>query len=381
MLRTIFLICSTVYFASAAGMGIAQPSPQAFFKIVNATGPGQSTNGGASVRLPVLSFVVDNNLGLRPMIGIPGSASIGSALDLGFEVVRAAAPPGHDYILAMTNEGSWPRLLQVRGGTITIRSTDSFDHQHPQSSTCEWPADAPWPKRRRPSQCLVEPFLTDGATNIDRIALSPTGSAAAFFSESQQRIYAFTNLSESPTLLGKFEVGGLGPISAMAISDDGQNVALGVSEGDTGALVLVSLNLPPRLIASMRHPSAIAFLRRSDDAIIADDVENRIYMLSGRAVFTVATAENGISGPIGIAVSNDNQRIFVGNSQSGSVTTIGPNGVVREPRYCNCTLTGLHPTNTDSVFRLTDSSGGPVLLLDANGAAPRMIFAPLSPQF
>jgi len=374
MYRTAVRICLIACFASLGGRGNAA-QPQAAFKIVNGSDNGQ--NGGA-VALPVLSFVLDNTHRLRPLIGIVGAASIGSALDLDFDVVQAAIPPGHDYVLAMTNASTWPLLLQVHGGTITVRSIDSFmSRQRQQQSDCSQPADAPLPRRGNRSECSLEPSPAEGTT-INRIALSPAGSAAALFSEAQRSIYVLTNLSQSPALLGTFLVRDLGALSAFGVSDDGKTVAVGVSDGDTGSLFLLSPGQPARLIAPMRHPSAITFLYGSDSAVISDDVENKIYTVSNGQGVTAATAENGISRPIGLAVSHDNQRIFVGNSQSGSVTTIGPNGNVAEPRSCNCTLTGLYPTNSDSVFRLTDFSGGPVLLFDATAAAPRMIFVPMT---
>lgn len=299
-----------------------------------------------SVTLPVLSFVTDSTHGLRPVIGIAGSASIGAVVDLGFEITRAEVPPSHDYILAMTKESNWPLLIQLRGGAATVRS-----------------------------------MTLDEAIKIDRIALSPAGSSAAFFSESQHRIYVVANLPKEPAPLGAFDMSQVGKVVAFALGDDGRTAAAGVSDGETGAVFLLTLNQAPRLIASMRHPSVIAFLHKSDSAVVADDVENNVYALRDGQLFRIATAEQGISGPIGIAVSNDNQRIFIGNSVSGSVTAIGPYGDVAEPKSCNCALTGLHATNADSVFRLTDFSGGPVLLFDGNAEAPRIIFVPAGSQF
>jgi DNA-binding beta-propeller fold protein YncE len=269
---------------------------------------------------------------------------VGAALDLGFDVLQAAIPPDHDYILATTSENNRPVLLQVRGDSITPRSMNEL-------------------------------------SKIDRIALSPTGSVAAFFSESERRIYAFGNLSQSPILLGKFETGELSSVSVLGISDDGRTVVLGASDGVTGSLFLINMNQVPRLIASMRHPSAVRFLHNSDDAIIADDLDNKVFVLSGGQVFAVATAEDGISAPVGIAVSNDNKKAFVGNSKPGSVTTIELFGRVSEPVPCNCTLTGLHATDTDSVFRLTDFSGTPILLFDGNSPVPRMMFVPVGSQY
>jgi hypothetical protein len=216
-------------------------------------------------------------------------------------------------------------------------------------------------------------------TKIDRIALSPTGSAAAFLSESQGRMYVLTNLSGSPALTGEFEVGHLGTLTAFGISDDARTVAIGASDGSTGSLFLVTVNRTgtPRLVGSTPRPSAIHFLRASGNAVVADDVENKVYALFSELVFPIAVAEQGVSGPVGLAVSRDNQRVFVGNAASGSVTTVTLNSGATETKSCDCTLTGLHETSADSVFRLTDPTNGPVLLFDASAATPRMALVPL----
>jgi hypothetical protein len=182
-----------------------------------------------------------------------------------------------------------------------------------------------------------------------------------------QRVYA----------AGQVNVSGLGSVTAIAVSDDGSTVAIGVSDGQTGSLFVAGTGTQPRKVASLSHPAAITFLRNSIGAVVADDLANTIYSLSGGQIFAIASSQDGISAPVGIATSNDNQRVFVANAQSGSVVTLALSGTVTAPVYCNCTVTGLYPTNTDSVFRLTDFSGSPVLLFDANRAAPRITFIPV----
>lgn len=359
MLKTMFRVSLTLSFAFVAGMGNAQQT----LKPVTTQ--------------PVLTFLQDNSGGLRPLTGIAGSASVGAPLDLGFGIEQAAIPPDHDYVLATTNQSNWPLWLQVRGDTVTVRSIDPFSN-HPDSGQTECgpdEADRPWGQRT--SGCQTQTSQEDQAPRIDRIALSSTGSAAAFFNESQGRIYTVGNLSQSPTLLGEFGVGAPGSVSAFGVSDDGRTLAVGVSDGSTGSLFFLNPNQAPRLIASMRHPSAIQFLHNSDNAVIADDVDNKIFGLVDGQFFALATSKDGISGPIAVAVSNDNQRAFVGSSD-GAVTTLGPYGAVSKPMYCNCALTGLHSTNTDSVFRLTDFSGGTVSLFDGGSRLSRIILVPVS---
>jgi hypothetical protein len=209
---------------------------------------------------------------------------------------------------------------------------------------------------------------------FDRVSLSPTGSAAALFSQSQGHIYVFVNLAQAPTLLGAFSVRDAAGLNTFAITDDGRTAALGFSSGETGSLYIQTLNGPIRPIPSLQRVSAVAFLRGSDTLIAADDAQNEIYSVTGGQVVAIATADNGVAGPVAVAASNDNQRILVANASAGSVTVIGPTGI-SDPLPCHCTLSGLYPTNADSVFRLTQFSGGPVLLVDAAGATPRLIFA------
>ena len=221
----------------------------------------------------------------------------------------------------------------------------------------------------------------DRSPRINRIALSATGSAAALFSESDGRIYAFSNLSNSPKILGTFEVGALGTVSAFGISDDGRSVVFGISDGATGSVYQIDSRQDPRLIASMHHPSAIQFLRNSDGAIIADDIDNSIYALSSGQIYPIAGSADGIATPAGLAISNDNQKAFVGNSGTGSVTTIGLSGTGTQNAACNCTLAELQPTSADSVFELTGFSGGSISLFDGNSATPRMLLVPVGAQF
>jgi len=379
MFKTIFRISFALCLALIASRSNAQQASQPVFTIVNGFDATQSTSrGNASVSLPVLGFVLDQAGGLRPLIGVAGSASVGSPLALGVGIVRAAIPPNHDYILAITADSNWPLLLQVRGNTITVGTGNVFfSNRNTQTGAC-YEADSLEDRGRY--RCRGRAGM-DLSPRIDRIALSATGSAAALFSESNGRIYTFSNLSQSPRLLGTFEVGALGTVSAFGISDDGRRVVFGVSDGATGSVYLIDSSQDPRLIASMHHPSAIRFLRNSDGAIIADDIDNTIYAFSGGQIYAIAGSADGIATPAGVAISTDNQRVFVGNSRTGSVTTIGLGGTGTQSASCNCALAELQPTSADSVFELTGFSGGSISLFDGNSATPRMILVPVGAQF
>jgi hypothetical protein len=307
-------------------------------KIANAQSPIASP---ASVNQPVLTYVLDTEQHVRPVIGVVGAASVGAAVDVGFDISQVAVPAMNNYVLAMT-DGNWPTVLAARNGSLT-------------PATPLQPG--PW---------------------IDRVALSPSGSAAVFLSSSQHRIYAYTGLSKLAISRWQIDLEAVDPVSAIAISDDGRNVAIGTFGGQYGALFIATPGHHPRLIGAMRHPVAIAFLHNSANAVVADDVDNAIYSLSNGQIARIAATEDGISSPGGLGISNDNQRVFVANLESESISVIGPDGNIAAPVPCKCTLTGLYPTNADSVFRLTDFSGSPILLFDANRAEPRITFVPVS---
>jgi len=332
-----------------------------------------ATQLSGSVASPVLSFVVDSLGALRPLMGIPGSASVGMALNLNLEISQAAVPPGHEYILAETNSGVL--LLKAQGDSVTQQTINGLGNPASSRLASCYALGIKSSENRKLSTCSQSPSSPTVTPTIDRIVLSSIGSAAALYSESEARIYSVGNLYQSPVVVATFDLSAFGKPTAFAITDDGQTLAMGVAAGGPGSLLLVNSGRPARLIGTMNHPSAIRFLSNSTNAIVADDADNKIYMLSNSQLFAIASGDDGISTPVAIALSNDNQRVFVGNSQPSSVTTLQLSGSSAGSTVCHCTLTGLYPTNTDSVFRLTDYSGGPVLLFDGSGAKPRIVFA------
>jgi hypothetical protein len=380
MFKKLFHISFVLCLVFIASRSNAQQGAQPLFTIVNGSnGVQTSSNGNPSVTLPVLGFVLDQSGGLRPVIGIAGSASVGAPLGLGFPVVRAAMPANPDYVLAMTGDSGWPVLLQVRGNTITVRPlTSLLGNTGAKAGKCY---QANLFNDRARSGCDVDSAAVDAPSGIDSIAVSPTGSAAGLLSQSEARIYAFSNLSQAPALLGTFETGGLGSVSAFGISDDGSTVIVGASSPNPGTLYLINSGQAPRMIAMIQHPAAVQFLRNNNSAIVADDIDNKIYQVTNGQLLAIASADDGIAAPAGIGISNNNQKVFVGNLASGAVTTLSLNGAVAQSIPCNCALTGIQPTSADSVFEVTGFSGGPISLFDGSSATARMIFVPVRAQF
>jgi hypothetical protein len=335
----------------------------------------QTTQPTGSVALPVMSYLLDNAGGLRPLIGIPGSASIGAALPLNLQVSQAAVPPGHDYILINGDGGVI--LLNGLTSSPTLQTINGFSNVSNRLAACD-ALDGVLPVNRKVPTCADRPLANSVVHPVGKIVLSASGSAAALYSESEGRIYSLGNLPLSATVMDSFEISALGSPSAVAISDDGHTVSLGTA---SGSLFFLTSGQTPQPIRTIHHPSAIRFLSNSTDAIVADDLDNAVYMVSNGQLFGIANADDGISTPVAVALSSDNQRVFVGNSQTGSVTTLHLSGGPAESTICNCSLTGLYPTSTDSLFRLTDYSGGSISLFDSTAMQPRIVYVPAGPRF
>src|SRR5262249_7728499 len=152
-----------------------------------------------------------------------------------------------------TQGNNWPVMLQIRNGAITLQS-DFFNNQNqPACHVVDDEVSSRAPKNPDCSRAVV----AEATAVIDRIALSPTGSAAALFSSSDGRIYVFTNLYQRVSAAGQVNVSGLGSVTAIAVSDDGSTVAIGVSDGQTGSLFVAGTGTQPRMVASLSHPAAI----------------------------------------------------------------------------------------------------------------------------
>jgi DNA-binding beta-propeller fold protein YncE len=136
------------------------------------------------------------------------------------------------------------------------------------------------------------------------------------------------------------------------------------------------------MIAGVGQAAAVSFLSKSHDALLADRQANEALLLrdvTGAAVrVPLAGGAQGISGPVAIEASEDNKRVFVADSGGSGVSILElQTGTVKHFSTAG-SVSGLHRLRGDSVFRLTDFSGNPLLLLDAGAAESRIVFVPSS---
>ena len=295
---------------------------------------------------PILGFVFDPRAhAVQPILGIPGASLLGAPLDFSFNIADAATSPRQDYILVLTADNHALRLL-------------------------------------RPARAGFSSNSIDGVMQaLDRVFISPTGSAAAVYRIADGLIQVVTGLPDSPAVQQVLLRANPGDMfSSVAISDDGTAVLAASSETDSPLLNVFGHDGVPRRLPLPGFISAMAFRPQTHDALIAYSQIHQVSLLRNAteaAEFQVlAGANDGVSAPVAVEFASRGLTAFVANSDTGNVTILDLTGGPARSISCDCRPTSLYRLSGDSLFRLNDPSSGPVLLLDGSGIQPRIVFVP-----
>jgi hypothetical protein len=204
------------------------------------------------------------------------------------------------------------------------------------------------------------PGARSGAT---RAIVSPSGTAAAlYFPDGQVEIFTglqlhrAAQLDETP--------------AALAVSDDGE-VLLSLVRGRRGDTVYVHRDSGPQVFFQSKRVAALSFIPGSHDALIADAASVKIVRPDLGQQPAGADPEGDIAA---VAASADARSIIIA-SRSGRVTVHDLSKGTSASVTCACEPRTLAPLRGAAVFRLNDAGGaGPLWVLDANGAEPRISF-------
>jgi hypothetical protein len=302
-----------------------------------ATLPAQTgTIGG-----PVSGYVFDaRGQSLRVLHGIPGAALVGGAVDLGVAASAAWVSPRLDSALVIATDGT-PHIYQLDSGKAVAAQAEG----------------------------LVAP---------ERAVYSPSGSALALVTPGSVRIYK--GLPGAPTVAGTIELpadlatapGGMaygkmrrpggGPV---AVSDDG----LYLLYGNNGAIQLLGVAGDSRTLTDAAAGALPVFAPGGHDAAVID--AQTIALFQDAAGAATVRRLPGVSGVRGGAFSPDGKRLFLA---SATVTALDLGTGDRASIACDCRPAGLIRMGT--AYRLNDLGTGPLWLLDASGADPRIVFVP-----
>jgi len=287
---------------------------------------------------PVAGYVFDGAARVvRPVLGIPGASVLGEPVDLGIAVATASVAPRLDSLLAVAADGSF-HIFNLTAGAAK------------------------------------EAGVSGIAASPERIAFSPTGSAAALYAGG--KIQIVTGLPASPAAGSTFDLSSLlalpgkghRPLAgAFAVSDDGAYLLVAEGAG-------VQLFGPggTRQIVSTRN-TAVAFLPGSHDAAVAGSSVTLLKDVGGAATAQVLAESDPSLNSLGLAYSADATKLYLASSQGIAAFDL-PSGT-RTAIPCDCSPAGI--TGMGNVFRLNEAGPSPLWLLDANAATPRIVFVPV----
>jgi hypothetical protein len=296
----------------------------------------------AAMRGSITGFIFDPAVhGLRPILGMPGASTLGDPMGTGVALDQAAVSFNGDYALAVSDTRALVLIRQLSGASS------------------------------------IKPLGAD-AQPVDSIQLSPLGRAALLFRRDAATLQVVTGLPDAPVFGPLLELSPLGgAATAMAVNDSGV-VAVAIGK-DPSRIWIFNEAGQFHLVSRIGHVSAITFVRGSD-AIVADDIDHKVYMLpSVNALsFTLVLAGEsaGIKGPVALIASKDQTRVYVLNSGSSDIVAINLSDESTTRYTCPCTPTALARLGGTAVFRLTEPSDGPMWLFDGDLPEPRIVFVP-----
>lgn len=291
----------------------------------------------AQIGAPRLGLLPDGEH-LRPIIGIPAAAMAGRPILAGRRLSTIVISPQQDYAIA-TDAVNAEVLLIVDGQRATP--------------------------------------ITGATAAPDRIAISPSGSAAALWFSSTGHAQIVSGLPSTPAVR-EIDASFLGAARTIAAGDTGWIAGV----FDRGVYAFAADTSPIALPAD-NSVAALSFFAGGSDLLLATNA--RIFTLRDIAGNPQITSlHEGSLAPVALAVSPDNRNVAVADA-SGVIYGINSSQGSLAILDCDCTPEGVFPLG-NSGFRLTSPASGLVKMYDpadarilvipvakAEPAAPRLI--------
>lgn len=279
---------------------------------------------------PLLGMVFENATGqVRPLMGLSVSSRLGAALDSGPALAVAAAS---ETFAVGVQSGDGAAVLVTAGG-------------------------------RTP--------LTGVPAGADQVALSPNGAAAVFYFAQSRTAWLLRGLPGNPQVAGQVVTGG--QPTRMAVSDDAAALLTVEPTGrDRMDLISYADGQPAVTRWFGPHIRAVQFNPDSRNALLVTP-ESVVMLADGSGTQVLADKHNGITDAVAAAASRDGSHVFMA-LESGQVVVLDLQSQTQSSVACACRPATLARLRGNAVFRLSDAADAPLWLLDADGAAPRILF-------
>ena len=294
---------------------------------------------------PKLGYVWDAaSQSLRPLQGVAGAAIAGLAT-----VSAPAQGPGYISI-ASSGVSGMALFLDASGGIYQAALSGGG---------------------------LVKVANLPGATSL---VLSNSGSYAlvtgkggsgAGFAE------VISGLPGSPSVRN-LNVSSLTGIMGGAASDTG-TVAVAAGSGQRGVSVVAFVGQGSGTqVASAQGFGGIQFVPNSDELVVADGASGVLTAISHvntAPASAVLSPAGGIAAPVGLDITSSSRWVVAANAK-GDVLRIDLTGVAAATKaHCSCAPTQVVALSGSTVHLVT-SDAGPLWIVDAGNAAPRVLFVP-----
>lgn len=293
-----------------------------------------------SFSAPVTGYVLDRtSSSLRPVLGIPGAATVGAPLDLGYSFGAAYVAPQSDSFAGVAVDGSTHWFVKSSAG-------------------------------------FVEKTIAGIMNAPGRVVFSPTGATAALYGSEQTQIV--TGLPGAPVIAATIQLttpsqaGQRHTAPVLAVTDDGQYLLAAAN----GSVQLAGANGTVRPVMQVGAVAAVAWAPGSHDALIAARGTGAVLIhdVPGSAIQQpLASGGQAFDTVSGAAFSADGSHVFIASASAKSVSVFDLSGN-RNDLACSCAPSQL--TGMGQSFRLTELTTDPLWLLDTGAAGPRVVFVP-----
>jgi hypothetical protein len=288
---------------------------------------------------PVAGYVPDaGGASLQPVLGMTGAAILGDSRPLNAAWSMLGVSPSQEYLMATD---------RTSGDLLLVSTEDAVGRN-------------------------VEGALR----GADRVRMSPNGMSAVL--RAGGRLQIVTGLPDSPRAQNPVDVSALGALKSLAVSDDGSLVLLVAGTGADTALYSINVTGEVRWLGALGQDARLSFANRTRSAAIAGVATNELWILDDAAgdfsLRRLSGPENGLSGPVGVAFSDDNRRVLAAHSRG--IIRVNLDDTAVTGVACTCSPTLLARMRGNSTFRLTDVSDQPMWMVDGRAAVPQLWFVP-----
>jgi hypothetical protein len=268
---------------------------------------------------------------LFPILGVPGSARIGTAFTTGPLDLGANGSERGFVIASNRATGEVTLVMFTAAGTTQVP-------------------------------------IAGATANPDRVVLSASERSAVLWHSGQLQTEVVTGLPSAPKL-NTISLAGLPrDPDLLAVSDEGALLAV-FNDATQTHLERFEGGGHTNLIYD-RPITAVTFLQRSHDALLADGARLVFLRNAAHGDMRFETAVENLACPAGtqMAVSTDNMRAVLTTAGTNAITAVDLSGKIAPATAdCGCSVQQLTPLHGQLVFLLTESANEPSTIVDGSG--------------